>query len=64
MRYQEAVRQFKKEIKPMIVRQYGPSDKIALITEWNNWTDQLAKSNEIKEKQYLTWPNPFEYRNF
>jgi len=47
-------------ILPGVIAAYSESDKVAIRTAWNDWTDGLCKSGEITQKQYESWLNPFE----
>lgn len=51
----EAIAEFKAEILPLVVEQYGPRDKPAIREAWNNWTDALCKDGRITQRQYDTW---------
>jgi hypothetical protein len=37
----------------------GFYDSVAAIEEWSYYIDSLCKNNEITEKQYNNWSNPF-----
>lgn len=38
------------------------NDRIAIITDWNDYTDKLCKDGCITENQYNNWNNPFDNR--
>lgn len=59
MTKKEALKYFKENILPEVIKQYGKDDKIAICEEWNNYTDALCKSVKITHKQYHNWTNPF-----
>ena len=64
MTYREAVREFKKNDLPRIVRfekSYGRTtpDKAMRGQCWNDWTDSLQRDGIITAKQYDRWENPF-----
>lgn len=56
----EAVREFKEEVLPYVVAQYGKDDRPAIREAWNDWTDMLQKDGRISAKQYNTWVGPFK----
>lgn len=53
----QAVAEWRKHVKPGIVRRYG-SDKPALRESWNNFTDMLCRDGRISMKQYESWDSP------
>ena len=55
----EALKLFKEEVLPSIIKQYGNNDKHAKIQGWNDWTDFLCKNYQITSSQYSCWVNPF-----
>jgi peptidoglycan hydrolase-like protein with peptidoglycan-binding domain len=55
----EAVQEFKEEVLPYVVAQYGKDDRPAIREAWNDWTDMLQKDGRISMKQYETWVGPF-----
>lgn len=55
MTKREALREFRRDIQPTVEAFYGVSDKIALRTAWNDWTDCLCKSGRISSEQFRTW---------
>jgi peptidoglycan hydrolase-like protein with peptidoglycan-binding domain len=59
MTKKEAEAEFRAEVMPYVVEQYGRDDRVALAEEWNNWTDALRTGRRITAKQYATWSNPF-----
>jgi len=59
MTKKEALKYFKENILPEVIKQYGKDDKIAICEEWNNYTDALCKAGKITSKQYNNWTNPF-----
>jgi len=59
MTKEQAVKEFKNEILPMVINRYGKNDVTAIRTEWNDFTDMLCKNGDKKESQYSTWDNPF-----
>lgn len=58
----EAVEQFKNEVLPFVVAQYGWDDIPAQDQAWNDWTDGLCKDGEITERQYSTWSSPTPFK--
>jgi len=59
---QEAIREFKETILPLLKELYeedGEVDWIARRQGWNDWTDMLCKDGIITEAQYDRWDNPF-----
>jgi hypothetical protein len=55
-----AVSLFENVVLPGVIAAYSESDKVAIRTAWNDWTDGLCKSGEITQRQYENWMNPFE----
>lgn len=55
----EAVREFRNTVLPLVIQQYGKNDKPAIREAWNDWTDSLCKDRQITLHQYETWTNPF-----
>jgi hypothetical protein len=55
----EVLREFRENILPAIVQQYGKDDHIAIREAWNNYTDALCKDGVISSHQYDSWTNPF-----
>jgi hypothetical protein len=50
---QERIRaQFKTDIEPLVIEQYGADDEVALNEEFNNWTDSLCKDGIISDYVY------------
>jgi hypothetical protein len=47
-------------VLPGVIAAYSATDKVAIRTAWNDWTDGLCKSGEITQRQYENWMNPFE----
>jgi hypothetical protein len=54
-----AVSLFENTVLPSVIAAYSETDKVAIRTAWNDWTDGLCKSGEITEHQYESWVNPF-----
>lgn len=59
MKKEQAIKLFKEEILPIIIKEYGKDDKPAISEAWNNFTDALCKDGEITQHQYNIWTNPF-----
>ena len=59
MNRKDALKTFRQDVLPEVVRRYGRGDWTALREAWNDWTDALCKDGEITSKQYETWSNPF-----
>lgn len=59
MTKREAFSQFRNFIEPGVIKYYGKTDRIALRTAWNDWTDSLCKSGDITQRQYDSWTNPY-----
>lgn len=59
MTKKEAVAEFKADILPHVIKQYGKNDKPAIEQAWNDWTDALCKNGRITQHQYDTWVHPF-----
>ena len=57
--YEDLVADFKENIEPSVITQYGTDDIIALSEAWNNWTDALCKEGRLTESQYDNWDNPY-----
>lgn len=38
------------------------NDRIAVVTDCNNYTDGLCKDGQITTNQYNNWCNPFDNR--
>lgn len=55
----EALAEFRAEVLPNILAQYGRDDKPAIREAWNNYTDDLCKGDRITLHQYETWVGPF-----
>ena len=58
----QAMKIFKEEILPSIIKRYemdGIKDKPARAEAWNNFTDSLCEDGQITNKQYNNWTNPF-----
>ena len=55
MRYADAVRNFKRELK------VGEYDYWTVYEMWSSYTDYLCKDGQITDKQYNSWSTPFEY---
>lgn len=62
MTKREAVREFKEEVLPLVVKEFGSTDVPARDQAWNDWTDDLCKGKRITQKQYDTWTHPFNDR--
>ena len=60
MTKQEALKQWRAEIKPSVIARYGENDLPALRESWNNYTDALCKDGQITARQYETWGSPPE----
>lgn len=58
----EAVEDFRKHILPLVQhpKNFGPNDKVAVRTAWNDYTDSLRKDGKISLRQYEIWSNPFD----
>ena len=56
MTKQEALRYFRKHILPFL----DSTDRTAVRTAWNNWTDSLQRDGQITLRQYETWVGPPE----
>jgi len=54
-----AVKSFKKEIRPGVIKRYGLKDKAAMRLAWGMYIDGLCRSELVTMKQYETWTNPF-----
>lgn len=52
----EAENIFKEEYKHFLIK--NKNDKVAIRTEWNNFTDYLCKDGMISEWQYNNWSHP------
>jgi len=59
MNKRDVLEEFKRDILPIIVQQYGKNDKPAVSQAWNDYTDMLCKDGQITQRQYDTWTNPF-----
>jgi len=59
MNKRDVLDEFKRDILPIIVQQYGKNDKPAISQAWNDYTDMLCKDGQITQRQYDTWTNPF-----
>jgi hypothetical protein len=55
----EALAEFRAEVLPHVVAQYGRNDKPAIREAWNNYTDALCKNRQITLRQYESWVAPF-----
>lgn len=55
MTYREALKQFNKDIRPLVAK----DDKPALGQAWSIYIDDLHRDNIINEKQANLWDNPF-----
>ncbi len=51
MQKTEAVEEFSAEVLPGVLAQFGPTDRTAVRTAWNDWTDSLQKSGRITARQ-------------
>ncbi len=54
----EAVAIFNEEVKPQILKRYGPKDKVAMRCGWNDFTDSLCKDGLISDYAYANWVQP------
>lgn len=54
----DAVREFTEAILPDVLKRYGPHDKTAIRTAWNEFVDGLQKDGRITERQASTWLGP------
>ena len=52
MNEQELTDLFNETLLPAIIKVYGESDKVAIRTAFNDWTDALCKDGYISEEQY------------
>jgi hypothetical protein len=59
MNKKDALRLFREEVLPNIIKQYGKDDKPAQSQAWNDFTDALCKDKQITMKQCESWTNPF-----
>ncbi len=55
MNLREARKNFNNEIKPEVVKRYGPKDTPALDEAWGFYIDDLCRNGHITEKQYMNW---------
>ena len=49
---------FKENVRPYIISEYGTDDVTAMREAWNNYTDMLCKDGQISNHQYETWDHP------
>lgn len=54
-----AIRDFRENILPTVIAQYGKKDRVAISEAWCDYTDWLCKDGCITAKQDATWTNPF-----
>lgn len=52
---------FDDSIAPMVVKQYGEDDKVAMNEAFSNWLDGLCKEGEIHPEQYSKYHYVGEY---
>lgn len=50
---------FKRDIRPGVIKRHGLKDKAAMRQVWGIYTDSLYRDGSITMKQYETWTNPF-----
>jgi len=50
---------FKRDIRPGIIKRHGLKDKTAMRTEWGMYVDGLCRDGSVTDKQRMTWLNPF-----
>jgi len=50
---------FKRDIRPGVIKRHGLKDKAAMRQVWGMYTDSLCRDGLITMKQYETWVNPF-----
>lgn len=51
----EARRIFREDIRPLVVKQYGASDTVALDEAWNDWIDSLNKDRIVSDYGAMNW---------
>lgn len=56
MNYHDAFTAWSEEIKPLVIKQYGEDDIVALSESWNDYTDMLCKDGELSDLQYHHCP--------
>lgn len=62
MTKEQAVKIFKEEILPQVIKHYesdGIKDIPARRFAWSTFVDSLCKDGQITDKQYNNWDNPF-----
>lgn len=56
MTLHDAFTQWRDEIRPHVIAQYGEDDSVALSESWNDYTDALCKDGELTALQYHHCP--------
>lgn len=59
MTKKQALAEFREYVLPMVVREYGRRDRVAVSEAWCNFTDSLCKDRRITRHQDETWTNQF-----
>jgi ABC-type amino acid transport substrate-binding protein len=58
MNRDRALKQFQREVAPVVLAKYGKNDRPACREAWNNWIDGLQKDGQITRQQSETWIGP------
>lgn len=56
---EDALRDFRENIKPSVDAQYGRGDRVALAEAWSGYVDMLERDGMITRWQADNWTNPY-----
>lgn len=55
----DALRDFRENVRPHVIKRYGLGDRIAMREAWSEYIDGLARDKLITRWQEDNWTNPF-----